>query len=212
MGYQQGARTYTTSELAQAVSEKARTIQFWTDCGVLKPEPDSARQGKGVHRRFSETEQKIALLARALAWSGSPIGEIESVVGTLRALNPAGSIEAGTRDDLSLLCDRIGLLGIGGGFSGSAHIVISYYGVADRYWQLRFWGDDLSGCSLPIDVYAKCGIVDFIAFKAVPLRVSDIRLMCGWASLFRSRADEKEHEEFSKVEMRRQVEQLLALP
>jgi DNA-binding transcriptional MerR regulator len=72
--------TFTISQVASALGEKVRTVQFWADSGVIRAVPESDRRGKGSARRFTETELKLARIAHRLALTNSAIGEILDVI------------------------------------------------------------------------------------------------------------------------------------
>lgn len=76
--------TLTVGQLAEAIGEKPRAVQFWTEAGVLRPIAGTARGGKGTHRRYPREEVLLARLASRLAKMNSPIGEIIDVIGKIR--------------------------------------------------------------------------------------------------------------------------------
>ncbi len=64
--------------LAEEAGVPLRTIQFWTDAGVLKVEPDSDRRGRGRHRVYRTEpqfgERACALIAREMQRMRVPVG------------------------------------------------------------------------------------------------------------------------------------------
>lgn len=88
------SETYTIGEIAAAHGQSTRTVQFWTDMGVLHPVKQSNRKGKGTHRRFDEAEMRFAGLAKRLAAMNSPVGEIIEVINSIRSIDTAKVADA----------------------------------------------------------------------------------------------------------------------
>lgn len=86
--------TLTVGQLAEAIGEKPRAVQFWTEAGVLRPVAGTARGGKGTHRRYPRQEVSLARLASRLAKMNSPIGEIIDVVEKIREYKEISPHEA----------------------------------------------------------------------------------------------------------------------
>lgn len=78
----------TISALAEDTGEKARTLQHWSDVGILRPVPHSHHQGRGFYREFPAEplfgERIWALLASSFAKLRIPLGEIKIVTDELR--------------------------------------------------------------------------------------------------------------------------------
>ena len=72
-------------ELQALTGVKLRTLQFWTDQGVLEPFKETDRQGKGVARRYDKTEALWALIATELDRYKMPVGEVRWIIDQLRA-------------------------------------------------------------------------------------------------------------------------------
>jgi hypothetical protein len=58
---------YTLADLTKFTGAKRRTIQHWSEVGVLLALPSTDRGGTGVHRRFSKEEAVVACLVNAYA-------------------------------------------------------------------------------------------------------------------------------------------------
>ena len=64
---------------------KRRTVQLWSEGGVLIAEPETERQGSGVHRTFSRDEAIVCLILSRFAQWNLPIGRLARIAGVLRA-------------------------------------------------------------------------------------------------------------------------------
>ncbi len=155
--------TYSVSEFAAAIGEKVRTIQFWTDAGVLHPIGGTAKTGKGTHRRFAESEFRVARVAAKMAKMNSPISEIIEVASRIRVLgivsssdealsnlqmlhgdiNRAINGERGpSTSEMARVClDVLSITGLAGAFDGPVDLHISYFALPDGELRTRilFW-------------------------------------------------------------------------
>ncbi len=83
MAYEIGA-----GELADEVGVPVRTIQFWTDAGVLKALPGTDRKGRGRHRLYNAAppffgERACALIAAEMHRFRVPVGVMRSIIDLL---------------------------------------------------------------------------------------------------------------------------------
>jgi hypothetical protein len=80
-------QTVGAGSLAQEAGVPIRTIQFWTDAGVLIAEPESDRQGRGRHRIYRAEplfgERACALVAAEMHRMKIPVGIMREVVELL---------------------------------------------------------------------------------------------------------------------------------
>src|SRR5690349_17764435 len=64
--------------------EKPRTIQHWSDLGILRPQPVSDKRGRGNYRTYRAEpyygERTYALLASAYAERRLPLGDIRHLI------------------------------------------------------------------------------------------------------------------------------------
>ena len=180
--------TYTVSEIAKAIGEKPRVVQFWADMGALMPEGETFRKGKGVHRKFSAAELQYARAASYLAGTNSPLTEILAVILRLRRLTPERLIEAPTflvekitsGDDIfkfDVANTYIEMMEIGAFFSSlgeNSYILVIYHKVdGDVSIKVRFWFSLISAVfSNDMAKYASFALHDVIGFKAI--RFDDI--------------------------------------
>jgi len=85
------AGTVQIGVLVADTGEKPRTLQHWTDLGILKAEPTTDKQGRGVYRIYRADplygERKYALLASAYAKLGLPLGRIRHLIYGHRLLH-----------------------------------------------------------------------------------------------------------------------------
>jgi DNA-binding transcriptional MerR regulator len=76
--------------LVQDTGEKPRTIQHWSDLGILRPEKDTDKQGRGNYRIYRSEplhgERTWALLASAFFKLRLPLGDIRSLINSLRLM------------------------------------------------------------------------------------------------------------------------------
>lgn len=81
-------RTVSLSTLVNDTGETVRTLQYWSDLQILRPEPTSDRKGRGRAREYAAEpyfgERKWALVAAALNRLRLPVNEIRSVVDMVR--------------------------------------------------------------------------------------------------------------------------------
>src|SRR3954452_10755803 len=75
--------------LAEEVGVPVRTIQFWTDAGVLEAIPESDRQGRGRHRAYKAApplygERACALIAAEMHRLRLPVGVMKGITFSLR--------------------------------------------------------------------------------------------------------------------------------
>jgi hypothetical protein len=77
-------KTVTLSTLVADTGEPVRTIQYWSDLGVLRAERSTDRQGRGNRRVYQAEplfgERKYALLASAMNKLRIPVGDIRSFI------------------------------------------------------------------------------------------------------------------------------------
>ncbi|OJX78547.1 MerR family transcriptional regulator [Magnetospirillum sp. 64-120] len=180
--------TYSVSEIARAIGEKPRAVQFWADMGVLQPEGDTYRKGKGVHRRFSTSELQYAYAASYLAGTNAPLSEILAAVGRLRRLTPERLVEAPTQlaekiksgadvDKFDVANAYIEMMEIGAFYSSlgeGSHIIIVYHKVNDEVvMDVRFWFKRIAEAfKNDMAKYASFALHNVIGFKAI--RFDDI--------------------------------------
>lgn len=136
--------TYSIGDIAAAQKEKTRTIQFWSDMGVLHPVKSSNRKGKGTHRRFDETELRIAGLAKRLAAMNCPVGELVSICNFARTFTVADLVQnaydlydtaqkmrSNKHMDIFSVIETyyqvISLAGVAGFYTGRIQLIINYY-------------------------------------------------------------------------------------
>ena len=79
-------RTYTVGDVERLTGGKRRSIQLWSDHGVLRPTEGTARAGTGTHKRFDLTELRIAALMVPLAAAKMPIGSLYNLARNFREL------------------------------------------------------------------------------------------------------------------------------
>lgn len=76
--------TVTLSTLVADTGETPRTLQHWTDLGILRAEPTTDRQGRGNRRVYRAEplygERKYALLASAMNKLRLPLVEIKHLI------------------------------------------------------------------------------------------------------------------------------------
>jgi MerR HTH family regulatory protein len=73
--------------LAEKIGVPVRTIQFWTDAGVLRAIPSSDRQGRGRHRMYRTSpfhgELACGLIAAEMQRLKLPVGVMRSILSQL---------------------------------------------------------------------------------------------------------------------------------
>lgn len=77
-------RTVQTGVLVGDTGESARTIQHWSDIGILRPEASTDKRGRGNYRTYRADplggERTWALLASALFKLRMPLGDIRHII------------------------------------------------------------------------------------------------------------------------------------
>lgn len=71
-------------DLLALTGAKTRTLQFWSDHGVLQASAATDKQGRGAHRRYAKSEAIIALIAAELDNFKIPVGEMLRISTRLR--------------------------------------------------------------------------------------------------------------------------------
>lgn len=56
------AKLFSLADLVKVTGLKRRTVQVWTEAGVIKAEPQTNQAGTGTHKKFSVHEARIACL------------------------------------------------------------------------------------------------------------------------------------------------------
>src|SRR3954468_17881312 len=83
--------TCGTGVLVEDTGETARTLQHWSDLGILEPLPGTHKQGRGVQREFPADlphgERTWALIASALNKRRIALGEIKLIISNLRKMS-----------------------------------------------------------------------------------------------------------------------------
>lgn len=72
-------------KLESLTGESRRTIQFWVDGSVLRPDPSSLNRGPGKPKIYPDTEAKWALLASRFSAMGLALTELRNAINTMRA-------------------------------------------------------------------------------------------------------------------------------
>lgn len=82
------AETVGVGVLAADTGESVRTLQHWSDLGILQPLEATHKQGRGYHREFPaglpHGERTWALIASALNRIRIPLADIKRTVSNLR--------------------------------------------------------------------------------------------------------------------------------
>jgi DNA-binding transcriptional MerR regulator len=76
--------SYALADLEAVTKVPRRTLQFWSDAGVIMPDQDTRQAGRGVYRRYSRDEAIIACYVRALSQMKLPVGELRQIAITFR--------------------------------------------------------------------------------------------------------------------------------
>lgn len=80
--------TVQISQIIEDTGEKSRTIQNWSDLGILRAEPSTDRRGRGTHRIYSAGpfygERMWALFASALYRLRMPLRDMKELVDAMR--------------------------------------------------------------------------------------------------------------------------------
>ena len=83
--------TYTLSDISRLTGVKPRTIQFWTNNGVIDCDPETRHGGPGVRRRYSEDEVMIALVVGEISRMPLQVGALREIAGRLRDIATVGA-------------------------------------------------------------------------------------------------------------------------
>ena len=75
---------YTLSELVRLTGAKRRSIQLWSDAGILRALPETNRAGSGTHRRYRREEAELAAILAPLARMGVSIGNLQGFAQVFR--------------------------------------------------------------------------------------------------------------------------------
>ncbi len=77
--------SFTVSDLVRFSGAKPRSLQVWTDAGVLLPLFGTDRGGSGAYRRYPYAEAELACIIAALssAWR-LPVGSLKSLSQAIR--------------------------------------------------------------------------------------------------------------------------------
>lgn len=82
------ADTCTIGDLIFDTGEKARAIQHWSDLGILRPESETDKRGRGIARAYRVEplfgERKYALIASAMNEWRLPLADVKHIVNLLR--------------------------------------------------------------------------------------------------------------------------------
>ena len=84
--------TVNVGTLAEDAGLTVRTIQHWSDVGVLRPTLATRNQGKGKHKEFDASapyfgERTWARIAGRLAQMGAPVGNIKLIIDRMRVFS-----------------------------------------------------------------------------------------------------------------------------
>jgi hypothetical protein len=93
-----------TGVLAQDTGESPRTLQHWSDLGILQPLAETHKKGRGYHREFPAPapyygERTWALIASAMNEIRIPLGDIKRFVDALRPVIDRQAVRAAAHDD-----------------------------------------------------------------------------------------------------------------
>jgi hypothetical protein len=77
-----------SAELAERVGVTMRTVQHWSDLGVILSSPNTRKQGRGKHREFSPDEVRWARVATSLHSFGVPVVWTRDILRRIRAMSP----------------------------------------------------------------------------------------------------------------------------
>jgi len=91
------SETYTLSEVSRLTGVKPRTIQFWTQSGVIRCDPETEHGGPGVPRRYPEDEVAIALVVGEISRMPLQVGALREIADRLREIIHYGE-SIGLRD------------------------------------------------------------------------------------------------------------------
>lgn len=85
------SKTFTLSEVSRLTGVKSRTIQFWTQSGVIRCDPETEHRGPGVPRRYPEDEVAIALVVGEISRMPLQVGALREISQGLREVIHSGS-------------------------------------------------------------------------------------------------------------------------
>jgi len=96
-------QTVQIKQIIEDTGEKPRTIQYWTDYGILRAEVLSDRQGRGTHRTYRAEpwggERTWAIVASALYRSRTPVAELKKWMDAMRLIHdPAALVDTSDPD------------------------------------------------------------------------------------------------------------------
>lgn len=82
---------FTITDLQRDTGETARTLQYWSDLGLLQPLKATNKRGRGVQRIFPADppfhgERVWALIASEMNKWRLPIGEIKEIIDRMRSV------------------------------------------------------------------------------------------------------------------------------
>jgi DNA-binding transcriptional MerR regulator len=77
--------SYTLSQLSEMSGVRPRTLQFWSQNGVLEAEEGTKHKGTGVHRRWPQIEVEIAAVLGALERYGVTVGTLHGIGAKIRS-------------------------------------------------------------------------------------------------------------------------------
>jgi hypothetical protein len=77
-------KLFTLADVAARTQLSRDTIQRWGNLGILESESHTTHGGRGVHRRFRDSELVIAVLLRSFAHMDVPAGQLLRLAGVLR--------------------------------------------------------------------------------------------------------------------------------
>ncbi len=85
------SETFTLSKVSRLTGVKPRTIQFWTQSGVIHCDPETEHGGPGVPRRYPEDEVAIALVVGEISRMPLQVGALRQIAQALREVIHCGS-------------------------------------------------------------------------------------------------------------------------
>jgi hypothetical protein len=113
----------------QDTGESARTLQHWSDLGILQPLPETHKKGRGYHREFPAPapyygERTWALIASAMNEIRIPLGDIKRFVDGLRLLIERRAIRLSDQEDPARLARALSVEPIGRALTGRFEIIL----------------------------------------------------------------------------------------
>ena len=115
---------YTLAELERITGAKRRSLQLWTDAGVIVAESSTMHAGSGTHRRFSKDEAIIACAVHAFARQQMSIGGLKEVATAIR-------MAMGSQEHRALVDDAIA-------GKGQCYLISERWG--DEGWTVSLMG------------------------------------------------------------------------